>query len=520
MNTPGTRSIWLRQQGFVSVIAVLALILVVAVILRQSVQISATKALSGQQQSDSVAALAQAQSGSEIAIQKFSVAFNANPTLSAACAAGNMDLTTENINVNSAGGPASFLLLAAKASVNGYCKIRVQGKLRAASRTIETWIKAKVTYGSAGFGTTTTPPVTPTLQLTNPWSDVNAIGLFNTGWAVQSSDGQTVTGNADCTDCQSNNPLWYTTLKGGGNDIGGAGNYSGSISPLASASYQHTVQPARNFAMVGHVLGGSAIQAPTTLGSLSGSNNNNDQGTTTTTTVKANTNWCATDTTANAMVIGVSAKGPGITNGLPNLTGQYTSAKFTYNSDATGPGINVAASAGPSKNYVHYPDATVNDGLSTPIAWGDVFVELYYFYQPSVTITVTGSSGAQLTLSQTYATSLAGRYLQPGGKIPDATYIQTHTAGTNLVTLNQAPTSTFSASTPICTGICGFFPTSNNTSMTFTFGKAAGTVGKAWVSGITCLKGVDDSKVQPVTSPSGVTVFQWHEVLSTDTALF
>ena len=56
--------------------------------------------------------------------------------------------------------------------------------------------------------------------------------------------------------------------------------------------------------------------------------------------------------------------------------------------------------------------------------------------------------------------------------------------------------------------------------MSLTFGKTSGTVAKGWVGGISCLKGVDDTKVKPVTGASGVTVFQWHEVLSNDSALF
>lgn len=509
----GARSLRPRQEGFVSVLVVLAIVMVVAVILKQSVQISATKSLTGLQQNDSVAALAQAQNGSEIAVQKLSAAFDANPDLTTSCVAGNLGLTTENTNLNGA-GPASFTLVSALASSNGYCKIRVKGSMRAAARTVETWVKLKMTYGIVGFGTN------PKLQLTNPWSDVKAIGIFNTGWGVKSSDGHTVTGgNVDCTDCNTTNKLWYTALNGTGNDIGGAGNYSGSMNALASASYEHTLQANRNYAMVGHVLGGTSALAPTTLGNLSTSNVSNDQGTTTTATVKADKNWCSSDANANAMVIGLSAKGPGINNGNPDLSGKFTSAKFTFSSDTTGPGINVTATTGASKTYIHYPDSTVNDGLVTPIAWGDVFVELYYFYQAPVNITVSSSSGTQLTLDKTYATSLQGRYLQPSNNINDATYIQSHTVGTSQVTLNQVPKNNVDGKT-ICTGICGFFPSANNTNMTFTFGKASGTVAKAWVGGIACLKGVDDTKVKPVTGASGVTVFQWHEVLSNDSALF
>lgn len=517
MSKPGARSSSPRQHGFVSILVVLAIVMVVAVILKQSVQISATKASTGLQQSDSVAALAQAQNGTEVAIQKLSSAFKASGDLSTACVNANLGLTTENTALNGGAGPASFTFVNALASVNGYCKIRVKGTVRSASRTIETWIKASVTYGTVGFG------ANPKLTLTNPWNDVSAIGMFNTGWGVQSSDGQTVTGNADCTDCKTGNKLWYNTLTGAGNDIGGAGNYSASIAASASAPYEHTLDKARNYAMVGHVLGGTSGTAPSIRGSLSTSNNNNDQGVVTSATVKADTNWCATDTDANAMIIGVSAKGPGITSGQPNLNGKFTSAKFTFSSDSTGPGIAVSATAAPSKTHVHYPDVNVNDGLSTPIAWGDVFVELYYFYQARLDISVLSSSGSTLTLKPpTYpSASLQGRYLQPSAKIPDGTYVVSHTAGTGQVTLNQAPNSAFSAPvSSICTGICGFFPSSNNTNMTFTFGKASGTVSKAWVGGIACIKGVDDSKVKPVTNTSGITVLQWHEVLSTDSALF
>lgn len=514
-----------RQQGFVAILAVLAISMVVAVILKQSVEISATKASTGLQQSDSVAALAQAQNGTEIALQKLSAAFNANPDLTTACAASNLGLTTENTALNGSTGPASFTFVAAMASVNGYCKIRVKGTMRAANRTIETWVKANVTYGTIGFGTN------PTLTLTNTWPVVDAIGIFNTGWGVRSSDGHSVSGgNVDCTDCQSTKTLWYKTLTGTGRDTGGAGNYSAAIGPTSSASYSHTLEASRNYAMVGHVLGGVAGQAPTTRGSLSSSNNNNDSGTSTSATVSSGTNWC-NDTSANAVVIGVSAKGPGITSGLPDLSGKFTSAKFTYDSDkgtGSGPGISVAA-IGPSKNYVHYPDANVNDGLSTPIAWGDVFVELYYFYQPPQTIKATSYSALlkELTLDTTYPNDkFKNLYLQPktyaGFTIKEGTYISGNSGNkaTLSFTTGKDPTGSISSSVDICAGICGFSP-STSTSMAFTFGKASGSnLAKSWVAGITCLKGVDDTKVKPVTNSSGVTVLQWHEVLSSDSALF
>ena len=52
--------------------------------------------------------------------------------------------------------------------------------------------------------------------------------------------------------------------------------------------------------------------------------------------------------------------------------------------------------------------------------------------------------------------------------------------------------------------------------MTIQFGKVSGQVAKAWISGIACLTGVNDAKVKPVSNASGVTVMQWHEVLSND----
>lgn len=511
MSTPGTPSSQLRQQGFVSLIAVLALILVVAAILKQSVQISGTHALAGLQQNDSVAALAQAQSGSEIAIQKLSAVFNTSPDLNTACDPNNLRLDTENNNLNGNSGPASFSLVGAVVSVNGYCKIRVKGSMRAASRTIETWVQLNVTYGTVGFGTN------PSLTLTN-LTGVPALALFDTGWGVKSSDGQTTQGNSDCTDCQNTNMLWYAAYTGLSKDIGGAGNYSANLAAGSSAPYQHTLSRSRNYAMVGEVLGGSASQAPQMLGSLNASNMNNDQGTTTSASANARTDWCSSDAAANAMVIGVSAKGPGMTaGGQPDLSGKYDYARFSYNSDATGPGIQVFSTTTPNKTYVHYPDANANAGLSTPIAWGDVFVEMYYAYQAPLTLSITagGSGSTTVTVNQTYATnSLTNRYLQPSsGKIANATYITGNTDKT--VTLNQNPLGNLNGSN-ICTGMCGFFPTSNNTSMTLTFGKASGTVGRAWVGGIVCLKGVDDNKVQLVTTPSGITVLEWHEVLSTE----
>lgn len=531
--TPSNRSVRLQQQGFVSILVVLAIILVVAVILKQSVQISASKSLSGLQQSDSVAALAQAQNGTEIALKKFSTAFSASADMTTACANSNLGLTAENTALNGT-GPQNFSLVAAKAaSSNGisYCKILVTGVLRGASRTIETWVKAKVTYGTVGFGTTFS------LQLTNPWTTVPSIGVFNSGWGVSSSAGHDVsgTGNVDCSNCQTptdgTTQLWYAILNGTGNDIGGAGNWKAMGAGL-SDSYSHTLttsnpgkNASRNYVMVGHVLGGVDAASPNILGKLGVSNNSSSgTGSSTSTTVDKVVNWCNDPPSnapknANAIVIGVTARGAGLdANNRP--VGSFTSVNFNYDASA-GNGITVNATSGPSKTYVHYPDATVNDGLNPVIAQGDVFAELYYFYQDPVIITVVSSSAKdKLTLSNANPSSLVNRYLRPGsyspGTVDDDTYLKSYDSVKNEFTLNRPYTGSNLNNAQICTGICGFYPSKSNTRMNFTFKNTSGIVGKAWVAGVTCLKGVDDSKVQPVTSSSGITVMQWHEVLSND----
>jgi len=506
-----------RQNGFVSIIAVMALVLIVLIVLQQNLRISASKALTGLQHSDSVAALALAQSGTEITVQKLANAARSTPNLAAICVASNLGLTTESAALNS--GSGSFSLAGALLSTKGYCKIRVTGTLRAASRTIETWVNLAPVYGTAGFGSS------PTLTLSNTL-DVKAIGVFNLGWGTNYSLGHNVsgTGNATCTNCLST--VWNGAVPGSANNIGGSGNYSQAMAPGGSASSTHTLSDARNYVMVGQILGGTASQEPTVLSNgtqITGVNNNNDTTliTSATTSNVNSADICNGNATANAMVIGVSAVGPSPINGQPNLTGHFNSATFNYAGSA-GPGVTVASTPSASKNYNHYPDANANLGLSTPIAWGDVFVELYYFFQNPVTLNVlSATSGSNtFTVNGTYSVNqLKGLYLQPKNNVIDNdTYITGNTS--NTLTLNRNLSGNISNGTPVCSGLCGFIP-SSKTNMSFTFGKADTSIAaKAWIAGMLCLKGVDDNKVLAISQNSGISVLLWHEVLSNDPALF
>jgi len=532
-----------RQNGFVSIISVLALVLVVLIILQQNLKISSSKALTGLQQSDSVAALAIAQSGTEVVLQKLAIAARSTPNLTTICDSSKLGLATENANVN-AGTPNSFSLVDAKLSVNGYCKIRVNGTLRSASRTIETWARLSPVYGSAGFGKY------PTLQLTNTLG-VAAVGVFNLGWGTNFSLGHDVsgTGNATCSDCLST--VWNDAVPGSANNVGGSGNYSQAMLPGQSASSTHTLSDERNFVMVGHILGGTTSSTPPTV-LINATNpipvtatNKSASQTLTTSAVTAKLNSadiCNADNNANAMIIGISANGPDPINGQPNLTGHFNSATFNYNG-GSGPGIYMPWTSIPTKNYIHYPDSNINSGLSTPLAWGDIFVEFYYYYQEPVFLTVAYSSGSKTTSSaiKDNTTFLAegnylqdqllGRYIRPkNNSVDNGTYIISNTASFNhpldatkkvsTITLSSPLSGTTPTGNTICSGICGFIP-DPKTDMKFTFGKESTAIAaKSWIAGMMCLKGVNDNNVKPLTADSGITVLLWHEVLSTDQVLF
>jgi hypothetical protein len=83
--------------------------------------------------------------------------------------------------------------------------------------------------------------------------------------------------------------------------------------------------------------------------------------------------------------------------------------------------------------------------------------------------------------------------------------------GANSFTVDTAIPTALAGAT-VCGGTCAFFnnPSSTSAVSSFTVAASAGT--SQWASGFTCLKGVDSSKIAPVTS-STVKAGTWQETV-------
>lgn len=480
LHTPDQRT----QRGLVSVIALLFLMSVVMFILIQSVSRSGAKALESQQYFDSVAALAVAESGTEIAKAQIIGSYLINAELNSSCS-----LTTPTSNTVGL-GRFTFISAETASSTGGtYCKFRVKGTVNNAQRTIETWMNFSDEIGTTSYGKN------PKLTLTN-YFPVKSTAIFDLAWRVKGSDGypNTSSTNVYCTDCNTNQ-LWFDDLTGAGNGLGGVGN-AASANVSESTDYSHTLGDDRNYVMVGLLMGGSASTAPSAVGGLKFSNSSNQPNSLTQSTTGSAGTGCSDDN-ANALVLGISGQGPGLDqNGKPDVRAGFDTAD-----------LNGIIKSAMWKKYVHYPNI---DGTTLNAA-GDVFAEIFYFYKAPVF--VSGASGNKnqntITLASATTNLQVGDYIRTNSDLPEGTSI-TAINGTTL-TLNNKIINKFTGAT-LCSGICAMVPRSASAA-TLTLSRNTSTLAKGWVAGLACMKGVNNNYVK-VVQTSRPRVLQWHEVIS------
>lgn len=488
----------LLQKGLASIIGLVFISVAVLFILMQSLSLSGSKSLESQEYYDHVAALALAESGMNMAIAQVTNNYGSNGNLGTSC------------NVASATpqpfGNGSFTILSSTLA-NSYCKVRVKGTINASNRTIETWVGLTDVIGTSGFGTT------PSLSLKNPYP-VGALSIFDLGWRVSTSAGQTVpiSGNSKCDDCTTNQ-LWYRYLPGG-NDLAGAGN-STTVAASSNTSYQHTLSDSRTYAMAGLILGGTdSGPVPSVTGSLMYTKNSSSS-------ISGNYSWdkqvavqkngCA-DWNTSGLVLGIAGQGIGLISGSTyDYSGIFQAAMLTLEAvNSTNAGTiypNVTFSP-----YVHYPNT---DGTS-PTSWGDIFVDLFYYNGPNITFSNLSGNNQKNTntisldnpinglSAYTYVTSSTGA-------IANGTYIQSISPNKKQLTLSQNLTKDFNSGS-VCAGTCGLLAGLSN--MTLVMQGSSVALNNDWVAGVVCVKDVFYPNRVKVVTTSSPRVQKWHEVLS------
>ncbi len=545
------------QQGVVSVIALLFLVSVVVFILMQSLSRSGSKALESQQYFDSVAALAAAESGRELAIANLSgAAAQGDTVFNQSCASYSSNNTIYDLGQNT-----TFKYLNAVQSDSSVCTIRVMGSAGNAKRTLES--KANLTYvvGTAGYGTA------PTLELHNPYNTA-ATAVFNLAWRRQGSTGQSPPGGqADATPCNDCGLQWNLESSSGLNSVGSLGSSLPVEPNLTSyAKVSQTLSSPRNYAEVGLVLGGfTKVDYPKLIGNYSAKSQTTNTAagstldSTGTVTIGEAKGWC--NRGADTLVFGVSGRGDDAKDQAVNIKGEFTDLRF--NTEGT------PAQRYPMKKVVHYP----NINGSTPNAFGDVFSEIWYAYNPPAKLAPKNSTNTldsmltkvssvlsdaeyndllPITLENQYHTTVATLKAAVGGRIftsetsltdlkigPEGTILKVYSgsgdfAGESKDALGQSihtrvtsfSKNAFTVSKPsisnlnssvVCGGICALFdtPSSNaaKAATSFSLRRSAESTTQQWAGGFLCLSGVDPKNIRAISN-SSLRVQQWHEVLN------
>ena len=484
-----TTSHALPQRGFVSVLALLFLISVVAFILMKSVNMSGAKGLDSQQYFDGVAALGLAESGKEVAAATLTTDINTDDSaFLTSCAQ-----FTSSPPVSVGQGTFQFVP-SPTASSSALCPVRIKGTVRSAQRTLETWINLSFINGTGGYGKQ------PSMTLQNRYS-TPAAAVFNLAWRRQSSTGhpEAPGGQAVASTCTlpSCGMRWNIESSSGLPSVGSLGTTLG-VNANSNVVVQQTLDKDRNYAEVGLILGGLSAQ-PVLKGSYSDNketaNTQNQTVTTGTTSSGEGAGWC---NGADTLVFGVSGRGD------DDPTAAFSSVVF-----------NSAGSPAQPVNMTwvsHFPNT---DG-SSPNTFGDVFSEIWYTYNPYALMNNASSSGSTVTVTSTTGLQ-AGTLLQVysgTGLFQGSTRVLSVPSATQFI-VDKAPTVALANAT-VCGGICALFnnPSSASSKTTFSLTRASAAA-QQWAGGFVCFSGVDPNKVRRITS-SRLHVQQWHEVVSSE----
>ncbi len=435
-----------RQQGMVTVLAVLFLITAVIFALSQTFNITGSNSIDNSRQMDSTNALFLAESGLERARGSMDSSWASGTQNNSSCSgisAGGLCGTGIGSGSFSLGTGRSFCYNSASsipATCTGGactgCDVRVTGTAGSASRTLNLRINLTSDNGVTGFGgcpscvPATNPVAKPiTMTLRNTFG-VPATVMFNLAWRrLGGTAGQTVAGgNASAFECTLEEPdcnnQWHVESSSGNPSVGSMGVSVFDIAAGLTATVEQTLDKNRNYAQVGAWFPGppGAPAAPAIMGSYwkdsggSGRTVNNSNATPSsgetnsgvaTATVPSNclsatnstntsqtcTSWC---NGADTLVFGVSARSDETT-----VANQITNVIFNTN-DSTSQNF-------PLTRIAHFPNA---DG-TTRNATGDIYSEIWKAYNPNYLSTnpansagatsyqtaVKGTIGATITLS-------------------------------------------------------------------------------------------------------------------------
>jgi hypothetical protein len=483
------------QQGFVSVIVLLFLIAFVLFVLMQTLSLSGSKSLDAQQSLDSVAALALADSGREIAVGSITDAVNTNDAVfSSQCSSFNSGSPT-------ALGRGTFQYVPSTTpATNSLCPIRVTGTVNSANQTIEAWMNFSDVIGTANWGTA------PTMTLNNPYN-TPAVALFDLAWRIHGSATHgNGGGNSTASPCTLPSCVaqWNNQSSNGSPSVGSLGT-TVAVGAKGSATVVQTISRSMDYVEVGMMFGGLTV-LPSIIGNFAtgngadtGTTNNSNSTVSTGTTTSGEANsWCQG---ADTLAFGISGRGPD--GGPPyDYTGSFASIAFNSTGTPAQP-INLTWVS-------HYPNT---DG-SSPNSWGDVFAEVWYTYNPYFKLTNTNSAGKSVTVSSTTGLK-AGTILKVysgTGALPGSTTIASITDATHFVLSNTPTTALVNAT--LCGGICALFDNPSSATATTTFQVTRNTsAAQQWASGFVCLSGVDPTKIRRIAT-SSLSIQQWHQVVN------
>ena len=502
------------SRGFVSVITMLFLALVVLFILGKSLMMSGSKGLESQQQYDSVAAHALAESGLELSLGNISNAVNLNES----AFTGKCDSFDTSSAIGLGRGQFQYVH-SSTARTSKLCPIRVKGMVNKATRTLEAQVNFEWEIGTGNYGglPTLNPP---TMALKNPY-DVAAAAVFNLAWRVKDSLGHPeATGNnaiaIPCTGCPV---AWNLNSSAGNNAVGSLGSIR-SVAKNSEVQVSQTLDQNRNYVEVGLILGGySTTTPPANTGSYSddkqtGNTSNslitygnipNKGLSATSRPLQDNQNWCYQ---ADTLVFGLSGRGPD-----------------TYNYSAKLSAVDFNSNGSPAQQigftYVaHYPNT---DGTSLGTA-GDVYADIWYIHNPYVYMTgATSNVLYPTTVTVTNPVTLkAGTYLKVysgTGQLQAFTQVKNDVANATTFEITKPILSGNAlAGANICGGICALFDNPSDGGATTRL-KVTRTpeaaAAQQYAGGLACFSGVDKDKIKPVTT-SGKLKYLWHEVATNE----
>lgn len=508
-----TQPLSYASRGFVSVITMLFLALLVLFILGKSLMMSGAKSLESQQQYDSVAAQAIAESGLEMGLGSISNAVNLNESaFTSQC--DSFD-TSNPIDF----GRGKFQFIHSNTTrTSKLCPIRVKGMVNNATRILEAQVNFEWEIGTGNYGglITLNPP---TMTLKNPY-DVAAAAVFNLAWRVKDSLGHPeATGNnaiaIPCTGCPV---AWNLNSSAGNNAVGSLGSIR-SVAHNDEVQVSQTLNQNRNYVEVGLILGGySTTTAPTNTGSYSddkqtGNTSNslvtygnipNKGLSATSRPLQDSQNWCYQ---ADTLVFGLSGRGPD-----------------TYNYTAKLSAVGFNSSGSPAQEipftYVaHYPNT---DGTSLGTA-GDVYADIWYIHNRYANISNATALAGSTTVNVSPAVTLKkDTYLKVysgTGQLQGFTQVAADvTDATSFSITKPVPAGGALSNATLCGGICALFDNPSDGSATTKL-KVTRTpeaaAAQQYAGGLACFSGVDKDKIKPVTT-SGKLKYLWHEVATNE----